>query len=156
MNKNSQDILMRNLTSPFCHGVLRESTKEGSTSSNRKENGNTFCWVILTHWAKSWCNPSFITGRSLVITDTPLISIALVKNCWFLRPYPVCTNHISVFWSWSLKKKEIKNERLQRTGLLRKFQSFTRELLLGLHRDPEQKYFKIQNIKILFWCIFHS
>lgn len=99
MNKGDQAIPMRNLTSPFClfHGILRESTEEGSTSSNRKENRNTFCWVIATRWAKSWCNPSFITGRSLVITDTPLISIALVKNCWFLRPNPVCTNHIAVF-----------------------------------------------------------
>lgn len=45
MNKGDQAIPMRNLTSSFClfHGNLRESTEEGSTSSNRKENRNTFC-----------------------------------------------------------------------------------------------------------------
>lgn len=62
-------LFLRNLTSPFrlFHGILRESISEGSPFSNRKENGNTFFWTAesLTLWAKSWCNSSFITGRSL-------------------------------------------------------------------------------------------
>ena len=42
-------------------------------------------WIILMHGARSLCNFSFITGRSLVIVGTPLISIASERDCWHLR-----------------------------------------------------------------------
>lgn len=42
-------------------------------------------WLIVMHGARSLCNCSFISGRSLVIVGTPLTSITSERDCWHLR-----------------------------------------------------------------------